>query len=182
MIQIRGSAQRSFRFPASARQALDFYRDAERAVGFLNHVTIDARLGADRYRLAYEATEAALYRVRILCQVRAVTDDAKRSIVIEPVEAAPAAAYARGLNSMTGYGRYASRMRFRAEGERTRVEYALSLEASLPIALSLRFVPRARLAAAADRIMRRRIEEIVQGFVEASVGAFLEQSRASNQR
>ena len=61
---------------------------------------------------------------------------------------------------MSGSGRFEETIAFADAGAQTRIECSIGLRATLPVALSLRLVPRARLDAAADRIFRRRLDEI----------------------
>jgi hypothetical protein len=172
MIDIAGSAQHSYRFPAPPAEAFAFHRDVARSIGFLPHISIASQLGPNRYRLLYSATEAHLYQVRIFCDVLAKADAKKQSILIRPLPSSMPVPQEAGLYSMTGGGRYASKIAFRPSGAATLVTYTLSLAATLPVALSLRLFPRKLVATAADGILRRRMDEIMSRFVERSTMAF----------
>ena len=172
MIDIAGSALRSYRFPAPRAEAFAFHRDVARSIGFLPHISIASHLGPDRYRLLYSATEASLYQVQIFCDVLAKVDATEQTILIRPLEGRMPIPHEAGLFSMTGRGRYASEIVFRPSGSATLVTYSLALSATLPVALSLRLLPGPLIATAADRILRRRMDEIMHRFVDRSIMAF----------
>jgi hypothetical protein len=172
MIEMAGGAERSYLFPAPPAAAFGFHRDFPRSIARLPHITLVAPLGPDRWRLRYAATEAGLYRVCIDCDVLAVADEAAHTILVLPLPEPEPAGGEAGLYSMAGRGRYRSAIRFAAEGAATRVTTRLSLSARLPTALSLRWLPQRAVAAAAERIVQRRIEEILGRFIEASLAAF----------
>lgn len=176
MIEISGSAQRSYEFPAHADEAFAFHRDVDRSIALLPHISIVSHLGPGRYRLLYSATETGLYKVRIFCDVEARTEGRRRRILILPLTPSAAVSFDAGLYSMSGYGRFASEIAFRPSGSATVVTYGLSLGATLPVPVSLRLLPDAVITAAANRTLHRRMEEIIGRFIDASIKAFQRRS------
>ena len=172
MLTIAASVRRSYLFPARRAQALAWHRDVDRLLQCLPHVSVVHKERDGAYRLLYSAVEAGLYRVRIHCDVRVKFDPGRGTIRIAsgPVRSTmPAQA---GWYSMSGSGRFEETITFADEGTQTRIECSIGLDAKLPVALSLRLIPRARLDAAADRIFRRRLDEIMDTLVERSIMAY----------
>lgn len=172
MLTIAASVQRSYLFPARRAQALAWHRDVDRLLQFLPHVSVVHKEGDGAYRLLYSAVEAGLYRVRIHCDVRVAFDPDRGTVRIASGTLQGAMPAQAGWYSMSGSGRFEETIAFAGAGTRTRIECSLGLDAKLPVALSLRLVPRARLDAAADRIFRRRLDEIMDTFVERSIMAY----------
>ena len=73
---------------------------------------------------------------------------------------------------MSGQGRYESTVRFRAEKDATRVDYALKLAATLPTPGALRLLPERLVNERAGHRFRMRLDEILDGFVERSIAAY----------
>ncbi|MFO1299521.1 MAG: hypothetical protein U1F17_03860 [Burkholderiaceae bacterium] len=168
-LTVAASVRRSYMFPAKRAPAFAWHCDIDRLLGLLPHVSVVRKDGDAAYRLVYSAREAGLYRVTIHCDVRIVSAP-DRGIASGPLRSAmPAQA---GWYSMSGSGRFEETIAFAGAGARTRIECSIGLDAKLPVALSLRVVPRARLDAAADRIFRRRLDEIMDTFVERSIMAY----------
>ena len=172
MIAIAGAAERSYVFPAGLAQAFDYHRDVDRLIGFLPHIRVAQKHADDRFRLVYSAIDAGICRVKIVCDVRVAIDAARHAIAIEPLRPVDPVGSDAGLNRMTGPGEYESEIAFHPSGERTRIDCRMSMRARLPVALSLRLIPTARLDAGADRIFRRRLEEILSHFIEASIRGY----------
>ncbi len=64
MIQLAGSAHRSYLFPADLPAAFAYHCDLARSMRFLPHISIAERYAPDQFRLLYSAIDG-LYRVRI---------------------------------------------------------------------------------------------------------------------
>lgn len=169
MLTIAGAARRSYLFPAGLAKTFAYHRDVDRLIGFLPHITVIRKEGGGRFRLLYSAEEARIYRVRIFCDVVVAADPDRPSVRIAAARPAQPAAFGAGFNSMTGSGEFTERIVFKDAGEQTRIECSIGIRAVLPVALSLRLVPRAPLQAAADRIFRKRLDEILACFVDRSI-------------
>jgi hypothetical protein len=171
MIKVSGSARRSFTFPGELPLAYAFYGDVARLLNYLPHIYMVRAYGPDRFRLLYDTTELGAYHIRIFADVQ-TTLDKGWVIRVHPLEGiAPIEARA-GINSSTAQGYFSSQSVFQDDGDCTRIEYSLQLQASLPTPTALRFMPGAMVGRIARSITSMRIREITEGFVERSVSAF----------
>jgi hypothetical protein len=171
MINIVGSAHRSFVFPAELPMAYAFYGDVGRLLNYLPHISLVRAFGPDRFRLLYNSLELGTYRIRIYADVQTTLEEGWVIRVhylkgVTPVEATA------GLHTATAQGYFSSRSVFHDEGNQTRIEYRLELQGRLPTPLGLRFMPSAMVGRIAQSITNMRIREICDGFIEHSVEAF----------
>jgi hypothetical protein len=169
MIQISGSTQRLFLFPASMQEAFAFYSDIPRSIDFLPHISVVRSFAPGQYRLLYSSLESGLYRVKIYCDVCAILDEEKRFIRIQPSDGKPPVKSESGVYSMTSQGFYDSEVAFSEAGDQTRIEYSIRMGASLPVPLSLRLIPQALLNGSAQRKLSLHTDEIIDRFVERSI-------------
>jgi hypothetical protein len=171
VISIAGAAARRYTFPAPLDAAFRFHCDLDRMLGLLPHIAVVAAPSPATWRLRYHATEAALFRVRVYCTVEADVDRAGHCLRIRPLDdPAPLRA---GFRWMSGHGRYASTVRFQADGGATRIDYALEISARVATAGALQRLPPALVDARAARRFHARLDEIVDGFVSRSIAAFV---------
>ena len=170
MISVGGSARRSYLFPAPLDAAFRFHADLDAMLALLPHIDLVGAPSGDRRRLCYRATESGLYEVRIHCTITAEVDAQRHRIVIRPVE--EPAEERSGFRSMTGRGRYTSTIAFHPEGRATRIDYALTLDATLPTPTSLRLLPASIVNARAGHRFSDRLEEILDGFVRGSIADY----------
>ena len=171
MIKVRGSVRRSFIFPANLPLAYAYYGDVARVLNYLPHICLVRAYGPDRFRLSYSTTELGAYQIHILADVQTTLEEGWR-IRVHPlagIEPAPARA---GLNSTTALGYFQSESVFHEDGDQTRIEYSLKLQAQLPTPLGLRFMPGRVVDSIARSITGMRIREISEGFIERSLSAF----------
>jgi len=171
MIQVSGFARRSFTFPGELPLAYAFYGDVARLLNYLPHIYMVRAYGPDRFRLLYNTTELATYHIRIFADVQ-TTLDKGWVIRVHPLEGIPHVKAEAGMNSSTAHGYFSSQSIFRDEGDRTRIEYSLQLQAKLPTPTAFRFVPGMMVNRIAKSITSMRIREITEGFIERSVSAF----------
>lgn len=169
---IAASVRRSYLFPAKRAPAFAWHCDVDRLLGLLSHVSVVRKQGEGAYRLVYSAREAGLYRVNIHCDVRIVSDPHRGVVRIVTVRRRGAEPAQAGWYSMSGSGRFEETIAFADAGAETRIESSIGLRATLPVALSLRMIPRTRLDAAAGRIFRRRLDETMDTFIERSIIAY----------
>lgn len=172
MIQISGSAQRSFVFPANLKKAFSYFAVINRTISFLPHISIVKEFTAGRYRLLYRYLESGLYPVMIYCDVLAAVDREKHTIRFSPFTGYAPLKSKAGLYSMACQGYYNSETIFTVFGEQTRVEYSIQVDASLPVAFTLRFIPSAIINNIAQNKLRRHIEEITNSFIDRSTLAY----------
>jgi len=172
MIQISGSTKRLFLFPASLQKAFAYYSDIPRSIDFLPHISLVHSFAPGQYRLLYTFLESSLYRVKIYCDVVTVLGKNNRYIRIQPLKENPPVNSESGLYSMTSQGYYASEITFSELGDQTSIEYSISMDARLPVPLSLRIVPNALLNASAQRKLSLHTDEIIDRFIKQSIWAF----------
>ncbi len=172
MIQISGSTQRAFLFPAGLQEAFDYYSDIPRSIDFLPHISLERRFAPGQYRLLYSFLESGLYRVKIYCDVLAALDRQQGLIHIQPLEEHLPVKRESGLYSMTCQGTFDSQITFSEAGDQTRIEYSIRMEASLPVPLTLRLVPNPLLNGSAQRKLSLHTGEIVDAFIERSIQAY----------
>ncbi len=172
MIRVLGSTTLSFMFPAERETAYRYYLEMSRVAQFLPHIHLISANGNNTFRLAYETTEVGAYHIRILCDVQAVTDSNHEVLTFEPVQHPPNIQPKSGFNSALTRGFYHSKSRFFAEGDQTRIEYHLDIQADLPTPHALKIVPAAVLNKISQNITNWRIKEIADGFIENSIAAF----------
>jgi hypothetical protein len=171
MIQVAGTARRSFLFPADLAVAYAYYGDVARLLNYLPHISLVRAYGPDRFRLLYNSTELSAYQIRIFADVQTTLDEGW-VLQVRPLNGiAPVKALA-GLHSSSGQGFFSSRSVFREAGDQTRIEYRLQLQAKLPSPLGLRFMPGAMVNRIARSITNMRMREIAEGFIERTVDAF----------
>jgi hypothetical protein len=171
VIKVSGSSSRSFTFPGELPLAYAFYGDVARLLNYLPHIYMVRAYGPDRFRLLYNTTELGTYHIRIFADVQ-TTLDTGWVIRVHPLEGfAPVEAQA-GINSSTAQGYFSSQSVFQDEGDYTRIEYSLQLQANLPTPTAFRFMPGMMVNRIARSITSIRIREITEGFVERSVSAF----------
>ncbi len=172
MIQVVGTTQLSFMFPASRPTAYAYYLDMQRIAQSLPHIQFISANADHSYRLAYNTIELGAYHIRIICDVQAEVDTTWQLLRFLPIEQNPPVATQSGFNSATARGYYYSVSRFFDEGSQTRVEYQLDLKADLPTPLALRVVPEKVLNKISYSITNWRIKEIAGGFIEDSIARF----------
>ena len=172
MIQIAGSAQRSYVFPAKLRDALAYYGDIGRSFRFLTYISVVHSYAAGQYRLLYNNLESGLYRVKIFCDVLAVVEEDRYLIRISPSERDPPVRAQAGLYSMTGQGFYSSEIHFSKCGEQTRIEYSIEMKASLPVPLTLRWIPDGLMNSIAQYRFYLHTDQVIDRFIEQSVLAY----------
>jgi hypothetical protein len=171
MINLVGSAQRPFVFPADLPLAYAYYGDVGRVLTFLPHIRLVRSYGPDRFRLLYTSTELGVYHIRIFADVQTMLEEG-RIIRIHALEGhAPAQAKAT-FNSATAHGYFQSRSVFHDQGDQTRVDYSLELRANLLTPKGLRLMPGRMVHQIAKNITNLRIREITEGFIERSLSAF----------
>jgi len=173
MIQLAGSAQRSFVFPSNLQEAFAFYGDIRQSFRFLIHISVIHSHASGQYRLLYSSLESGLYRVKIFCDVLATIDENKYCIRISPFKGNGPVKSEAGLYSMTGQGYYNSMILFSECGDRTRIEYNIEMKASLPVPFTLRWIPNALMDGIAQHHLNLHTHEIIDTFIEKSIQAYV---------
>lgn len=175
MITIAGTAHRSFSFPADLTTAFEFYSDMQRTFGFLSHISILKHYSEEQYRMAYHSTELGIYRIQIICNIQAELDQKTSVIRIRPLKSVPAIQNKAGLYSLTAQGYFTSDSIFSQQDGKTEIDYRLKLNAKLPVPHGVRFMPGPVINNIARGITQRRLQEVVEGFIQRSTRAFHQQ-------
>jgi hypothetical protein len=172
MIEIRGSAQRVFHFPAARPLAYEFYSDFNRIVPFLPHISLIDSYGSHSHRLRYHATELGAYRVYIYADVHTMLDPDHQSLVVIPRENGQPVKDEAGFTSVTTQGFYTSQSIFSDNETGTEIEYSLQLRAQFPAPIGLRLMPGGLMNHIANSITNGRIQEIIDAFIKHSIAAY----------
>jgi hypothetical protein len=173
MLNVAGSANLSFVFPARRPIAYAFYSDMHRLVSYLPHIDLLHEDSDFEYRMHYQSTELGTYHLSIFCDVRMELPPGNRVIRLVSVENLPPIETKLTVNSTTGRGFFSSEASFHDEGkEATRIDYKLRLGANLPRPLGMRFMPGRVVDNIANGITNRRLREIVEGFLDNSLADF----------
>jgi hypothetical protein len=172
MIEIRGSAQRIFHFPAARPLAYEFYSDFNRIVPFLPHISLINSYGPHNHRLRYHATELGAYRVYIYADVQTTLDPDCQALVVTPLEEIERVKDEAGFTSVTTQGFYTSQSIFSDNATGTDVDYSLQLRAHIPTPFGLRLVPGGIMTHIANSITDGRIQEIIDAFIKRSIAAY----------
>jgi hypothetical protein len=172
MIEIRGSAQRTFHFPAARPLAYDFYSDFNRIVPFLPHINLIDSYGPRSHRLRYHATELGAYRVYIYADVQTTLDPDYQALVVTPLAEIKRVKDEVGFTSVTTQGFYTSQSIFSDNATGTEIEYSLQLRAHIPTPIGLRLMPGGLMNHIANSITNGRIREIIDAFIERSIAAY----------
>jgi hypothetical protein len=172
MIKISGSTHQTFTFPANLKTSFDYFADLQHTFSILPHISILDQYNESSFRMLYHTTELGIYKVRIICDLKAESDHQNWVLRVDPCPSKKPVFSEAGLYSLTAPGAYTSVSHFREQGDLTQVEYKLRLNASLPVPLGVRFMPDSVLSNIASNITQWRIHEIANGFIERSLRAY----------
>jgi hypothetical protein len=171
MITVSGAVSRSYLFPADPATALMFYSNVERTLRYLSHISLLTNSMSEKHRLEFHSIELGFYQVRIICDVKYISDPKRMILTVQPVEPTSKAPPNAGLYSTSNQGIYASQSSFVKEGNQTRIYYSIRISASLPVPLGLRLMPLSVVNTLARAITKTRMEEIVEGLIRKSLRA-----------
>jgi hypothetical protein len=168
MIDIAVSVRRAFTLPVGLAAARRHFRDFRQILEYLPDLRLVKTYARDQYRILYSATHAGVYRVDLYSDVWARFDQAENALCVTPLQGfAPVASKATPA-SLTGQGDYSSRLSFRSAGARTDANYELQITAALPTPIGLKLVPNPAVRLFVERVVRRRVREITDAFVQRS--------------
>ena len=172
MIKIAAKARFSFMFPADRKTTFEFYSDMGRMSNYLHHIQLVNTLPDFQYRLYYSTVELGTYHIHVYCDVRLDAVPGYHTIRVVPVENLPPVETEVTINATTTRGFYSSEAFFHDEGEETRVEYTLAIQARPPRPKGMRFMPRKMVDKIANNITNHRMREIAEYFIESSLADF----------
>lgn len=172
MIKIAAKARFSFMFPADRKTTFEFYSDMRRMPDYLKHIELVVSDSNSGFRLYYNTVELGTYHIHVYCDVRMDCNLDDYSVDIVSVENLPPIETHVTINATTTRGFYSSEAFFHEEGDETRVEYTLSLQAKPPRPKGMRFMPRKMVDKIANNITNHRMREIAENFIESSIADF----------
>lgn len=174
-IAVSGTAERSFYFPADRPTAYEFYSSLPRIVPFLPRIVLIATDDDELCRVAYRSRELGIYDVDILCDLKLAAAERPDVLHIVPttISRFPKVTAHATLRSCRAMGRFQIESRFVASNaQETRIDYRLTLAATLPKPLGLLLVPQPVMANVVQRIVQMRIAEIADQFITSSIAGF----------
>lgn len=172
MINVAGNIRRAYLFPADRPTAFNYYRDLGRLLEHLPHIQLVHTYGDNQFRMLYSSLELGAYHVNIYADVQVGLDEQAWVLRVSPLDGLLKASPKAGLNWSTAQGIFASEHIFQQAGEETQIEYALQLRARLPTPAGLRLMPGRTVDYIAESIVKRRMREISNGFIESSIARF----------
>jgi hypothetical protein len=171
-IKIDGLTRRSFIFPAGIGSAFAYFSDLDRIFTWLPHISVLRKYSETSYRLLYSTIELGVYSIRIVCDIQATLDKDVSLLLLVPIKRPDQVESSFGLRSIQAQGSYSSESRFTSLGNKTRIDYSLRIQASLPTPLATVYMPPSIRNSIASRITTWRIREIAEGFIETSIDKF----------
>lgn len=175
MINISGQINRSFVFPAPLESAFYHYRDVEKLMTFLPHISIvDFDKELLQLRTLYSTRELGTYDINILCDLDFVVDEANYSFHVSAVDRLPAIKPHTSLRSTLARGYFTCNSIFSPveDSDETVVDYHIAIRAKLPTPKGLRLMPGRVVSGIVSGVTNGRMKEIADGFVLNSILAF----------
>ena len=123
MISIAAATRRCFTLPADVATTTAYFRDLERTLRDLPHLSLVRTHGPDRYRILYSAAESGVYHVALYCDIQVQFDATTQTIDVTPATGIPPVPPKVTVNSLTGQGNYSSRAVLRSAGSSTGITY-----------------------------------------------------------
>ena len=165
MISIVVSAQRTFTLPANLVTVMAYFREFERTIRDLDHLSLVKTHAQDQYRILYSAAEAGIFQVAFYCDLQVQFDERNQAIRVIPLAGIPPVQPKVTINSMTGQGYYASQALFQSAGSNTAVQYAVEIRAEVPKRLELKLVPDALVKRVVENLVSQRLKVITDRFI-----------------
>lgn len=154
-------------------ETINFFSDIGRILHYLPHISIVDKYSEGKYRVKYSSRELGVYRVNIYCDLAADLQPERNKIYIKPlISNIKAIEPKAGYYYLVSNGNYYSSSQFYPEGDETRIDFELKLEADMPAPLAVKFLPDGVVDSLASSIMHVRIQEIIDGFISRSVRAY----------
>jgi hypothetical protein len=177
MISIAVCARRVFTLPADLPTTRAQFRDFRQTLQYLRDLRLVKTYAPDRYRILYSAAEAGVYRVDLYSDIQARFDEAEDTFYVTPLKGIPAVASKATLGSLTGQGDYSSRLSLRSAGSCTNASYDVRITATLAKPVGLKLVPNPAVRFLVERVVRRRVQEITEAFIQRSIAGLQPQHR-----
>ncbi len=174
MIQITGSIQRTFIFPAPAAETLTFFSELVRVAQFMPHISLVHTYAPDQIRVLYESVELGSYTIRIYTDLEGKIDGKAQTISVYPVKIPTATPIETTctMRETVGYGLFAIDAQLFELDEQTRIEATLRLEARLEQPRGMNLMPKRVINRIAKGITDHRMREMADGFIKTSLAAY----------
>ena len=172
MIRLAGKAKRSFIFPGNLQDAMQHYADTEKLFEYLPFIALINSFSTTQFRVRYSSTELNIYKIQLYSDLEVVIDNEQSCIEVKTLNMHKPIRPKAGLHSSRGNASFTSNSRFVPEGENTRIYYELELRGKIPTPKAFSLVPISIRNHIAETIAERRIFEIVDGFIMASLTDF----------
>ena len=172
MIKVAGNTKRSFLFSGNYHEAIEHYSDIGRIFNYLQNVTLTKQYSKSQFRMMFHSTELSIYTIELYCDLEVKIDKINAIISVRPLNGKKPIKPKSGIHSSRGLANFSSTSQFVPDGPLTRVYYHLNLDGELPKPLAFSLVPDKITNHIAENIAKRRISEIADGFIIASLADF----------
>lgn len=169
MIHLRGSAIRSYIFPADLTTTFNYFNEYQNLFHWLKYIEIQEIFDVDLYRVKYSTYELNTYEINIYCDLAVSRDYDEKTISIRPVNLPDPIETHRGLYFLQSVGTLTSDVRLQPKEDHTIVTFSLDLSSEVPIPLGLRLFPKLLLDKLVKEFVDKRIHEIIDHLFERSI-------------
>lgn len=177
MISIAVSARRAFTLPADLPTTKAHFRDFRQMLQYLPDLFLIKTYAQNQHRILYSAAEAGVYRVDLYSDIQARFDEGEDILYVTPLKGIPAVASKATLGSLTGQGDYSSRLTLQSAGLCTNAKYDVRITATLPKPVGLKLIPNPAVRLFVERVVRRRVQQITDVFIQRSINGLQPQHR-----
>ncbi|NJN53702.1 MAG: hypothetical protein HC804_02455 [Anaerolineae bacterium] len=176
MIQISGSIQRSFIFPAEIAETLDFFSELIQVTQFMPHITLEHVYAPNQIRAMYESVELGAYTIRIFTDLEGKVDEEAQTISVYPVQIPTAVPVQAGatMRETVGQGLFAIQAQLFDLEDQTRIEANLRLQAELEQPRGMNLMPKRVVNRIAQGITDHRLREMADGFIRTALDTYLD--------
>ncbi|GIK57356.1 MAG: hypothetical protein BroJett015_30190 [Chloroflexota bacterium] len=174
MMQISGSIQRAFIFPAEVQETLTFFSELIQVAQFMPHISLVHTYAPNQIRVMYETVELGSYTIRIFTDLEGNIDRHAHTISVYPVrlETAVPIKPEATLRETVGHGLFAIQAQLYDLGGQTRLEANLRLQAELEQPRGMNLMPKRVINRIAQGITDHRMREMADGFIRAALAAY----------
>ncbi len=177
MIRIAVSARRVFTLPADLPASRAHFRDFRHMLEHLPDLCLVKTYAPGQYRILYSAAEGGVYRVDLYSDIETRFDETEDALCVTPLKGIAPVASKATLGSLTGQGDYTSRLILRSAGAQTNARYDVRIAATLAKPVGLKLIPNPAVRLFVERVVRRRIQEIADVFIQRSIRGLQPQQR-----
>jgi hypothetical protein len=184
MLNITGTIQRAFIFPAPLDIALRYYSNLVQLAEYMPHIHLVHVYSPTEIRTLYETVELGSYTIRVYSDLAMSTNWDQRKLHVFPVriESAPIIEEIATMRESTGTGLMAIDADFSPlENGQTHIEYNIRMKANLQRPAGMRMMPKRVVNRIAQSVTESRLSEMVDGFIKISLDEFESWQRTQKQ-